>query len=304
MRILMSNAVRSHSLVFGHLSAVLAGALAIAPVSVLAAARVSGDPQAVRIEAQNTSIGEILSALGHEFNMQYNSSANLEKQLSGTYQGSLQRVLTRVLEGYNFIVRTKDGRVEVTVLGTRNASGTAAAAATPAPSKSSPVASQPSPVASKAAPTPQAKPGLPAPSPKVAELPEPVLPTVASSPAAPVPEIKLAEGPMPAPMPTLTPSSVAPPTPTSTGGPVPELVPSNVAPPAPPLPGAAAMDAPKPPLPASLAPSNGTNAAKSVPASTPTSDVMPTPTPAPTLTLTPTTTPMPMPTPTPTPTPH
>lgn len=299
MRILMSNAVRSHSLVFGRAAALLAGALAIAPVSVLAAARVSGDPQAVRIEAQNTSIGEILSALGHEFNVHYSSSANLEKQLSGTYQGSLQRVLTRVLQGYNFIVRTKDGRIEVTVLGTRNASGTAEAAATPALSKGAPVASQPSPIASKAAPIPQAKPGLPAPSAKVAELPEPILPMVASSSGGVVPEIKLAEEPMPAPMPTLTPSSAVPPMPTSTAGPIPELVPSNVAPPVQPLPGAAAMDAPKPPMPALLAPSNGTNAAKSVPAPTPTSTSapMPMPMPTPTLTSAPTLTPMPTPTP-------
>src|ERR1039458_7739685 len=79
---------------------VLGVAAALAPGSALAELQVGGSPQAVSIDAQNTSIKEILDALGKTFGVHFQSSANLEKQLTGTYEGSLPRVLMRVLEGY------------------------------------------------------------------------------------------------------------------------------------------------------------------------------------------------------------
>lgn len=134
--------------VFYHLSskimraaATLAAALAITTASALAAAQVSGNPQAVSITAQNTSIEEILSVLSHEFSVHYTSSVNLERRLTGTYHGSLQRVLTSVLEGYNFIIKMSDGRTELTVLGTRNVHDTVEVlvpAPMPSPSSVSP----------------------------------------------------------------------------------------------------------------------------------------------------------------------
>jgi hypothetical protein len=122
-------------------AATLATALAITPASALAAAQVSGNPQAVSIIAQNTSIEEILSVLSHEFSVHYNSSVNLDNRLTGTFQGSLQRVLARVLEGYNFVIKMSDGRTELTVLGRRNVHDTVEVlvpAPMPSPSSVSP----------------------------------------------------------------------------------------------------------------------------------------------------------------------
>ena len=84
----------------------LGAILAIGPTQVLAEAQVRGSPDAVRIETQNASIEEVLAALGGAFDLRYQSSANLAKQLSGTYEGSLQRVVARVLEGYDFVLKT------------------------------------------------------------------------------------------------------------------------------------------------------------------------------------------------------
>lgn len=86
-----------------------AAALAIvlmAPAAAFASAQISGSQQAVSVDAQNTSIKEVLSALGQKFKLQLQSSANLDKPISGTYQGSLQHVVARLLEGYNFFIRT------------------------------------------------------------------------------------------------------------------------------------------------------------------------------------------------------
>ena len=115
---------------FGMRAAILLGAaLALAPTSVLAEMQVRGSPEAVRIEARDTPVEEILAALGRAFGMHYQLLANVDKRVSGTYVGPLPRVLARILDGYNFILKTDNGSIAVTVVGTPNA-----AAAVPASS--------------------------------------------------------------------------------------------------------------------------------------------------------------------------
>jgi hypothetical protein len=168
----------------------LAATLAVAPTSLLAGAQVQGSPEAVRIETQNSSIEEVLAALGNAFDLRYRSSANLAKHLSGTYEGSLQRVVARVLEGYDFVLRNNKGKIEITVLGTRNAAPAAAVASS---------ASSPAKVA-PTAPTAPATPAAGAPS-KATEQPAPATP-----PAAPAAKpAKVAEGQMPGLVPTTEP---------------------------------------------------------------------------------------------------
>jgi hypothetical protein len=110
--------MRHGSPLFGACAAVVLVAMAVAPTSVLAAAQVSGSPEAVSLEAQDTSIEEILAALRASFGVHYQSPAKLEKRLTGTYSGSLQRVVMSVLQGYNFITKAQEGRLEIIVLGT------------------------------------------------------------------------------------------------------------------------------------------------------------------------------------------
>ena len=90
-------------------------ALATAPTAALADAQVRGSPDAVTIEARNTSVEEILKALS-AFDVHYRSSANLQMRVTGNYEGSLDRVMKRVLDGYSYFVKTADGRIDVIVL--------------------------------------------------------------------------------------------------------------------------------------------------------------------------------------------
>jgi hypothetical protein len=99
------------------LSACAAATIAIAPTSAMAGAKVSGSPEAVSLQAQNSSIAEIFEALGHDFNIYYRSSIELQNHITGNYEGSLRHVMTRILEGYNFVVKTSPGQIEVIVLG-------------------------------------------------------------------------------------------------------------------------------------------------------------------------------------------
>jgi hypothetical protein len=91
-------------------------ALVAAPTAALADAQVRGSPEAVTIEARNTSVEEILKALSGTFDVHYRSSANLQMQVTGNYEGSLPRVMKRILDGYSYFVKSADGRMDITVL--------------------------------------------------------------------------------------------------------------------------------------------------------------------------------------------
>ena len=214
-----------------------AAALAIvlmAPAAAFASAQISGSQQAVSVDAQNTSIKEVLSALGQKFKLQLQSSANLDKPISGTYQGSLQHVVARLLEGYNFFIRTNQGALEVTVLGTPNAPTTAgvqsASVIIPAPATQ---AHAPATLAQMASPQRAEKPKItPAsqaaavitPSPTAQKAPSSATakPSPADSAAPPL-LVKVAEGPMPVPGkstasgPVPGPATATMPTPTPSG---------------------------------------------------------------------------------------
>jgi hypothetical protein len=125
----------------------LGAALAVAPAPVLAEMQVSGTPNAVSIEAGDAPLEEILAALNRAFGVHYQLSVNLDKRLSGTYEGSLPEVLKSILNGYNFILYTDNGAMAVTVAGTANAPGTSPGR--PA-SSSAQVVRRPSPAAPSA----------------------------------------------------------------------------------------------------------------------------------------------------------
>jgi hypothetical protein len=91
-------------------------ALAAAASTALADTQVRGSPQAVSVEAKNTSVEDVLKALSGAFDVHYRSSVNLQTHLTGNYEGSLQSVMKRVLDGYSYFVKIGDGRIDLTVL--------------------------------------------------------------------------------------------------------------------------------------------------------------------------------------------
>jgi hypothetical protein len=199
-------------------------ALANAPTPGLAGIQVRGSPEAVTIEARHTSVEDVLAALSRAFDMDYESSIDLDKPLYGTYVGPLSQVLTRILQGYNFVLKTDNRRIVVTVAGTPNSlvanpspSGLPASGAPPAPAPipQQSAAPAPAPIAEQSgapAPTPiPQQSGAPAPAP---------VPQQSGAPApAPVPQQSGA--PAPAPVPRGLGSTTMPaPTPGSSSAPV------------------------------------------------------------------------------------
>jgi hypothetical protein len=179
-------------------------ALAIVPISVRAETKVRGTPQAVFVEAQNAFVEEVLVALTDTFKVRFRSAANLDKRLTGTYQGTLQQAVSQILKGYHFVVKPGQAGLEITLLdagkpvavvGARPA--TRAAEAVPAAPQSTPIATvgnanRPAPVPSSGGPTPPIR---------VAQGPAPVPTPPAPGTTAPSPVPQIGPGPMPAPMP-------------------------------------------------------------------------------------------------------
>jgi hypothetical protein len=144
------------------------GRLRRAPAPVLAEIQVSGSADAITIEARDTSVEDILAALSRAFDMDYRSSIDLDKRLYGTYVGPLSQVVTRILQGYNFVLKNNNESISVTVVGT--------------------------PISLAANPSP---PGLPASG--APRAPAPELQQSAAPAPAPVPQ--QSEAPAPAPVP-------------------------------------------------------------------------------------------------------
>jgi hypothetical protein len=85
--------------------------------SAFAEVRVSGTGQAVRLETQDATVGEALAALGAKLGLRYSStSLALTRRVSGVYVGSLGHVVSRLLEGNNFVLKTSPHGVEVVAI--------------------------------------------------------------------------------------------------------------------------------------------------------------------------------------------
>lgn len=80
---------------------------------------ISGGPEAVKIEANEASAEELLAELKEVYGLQYRSSADLGRTLSGTFEGPLRDVVSRVLtlDGYDFGIETSDHDIAVAVYG-------------------------------------------------------------------------------------------------------------------------------------------------------------------------------------------
>jgi hypothetical protein len=79
---------------------------------------VSGKTDAIRVEARDAPVQEVLETLSENFGLQYRSATALTRRLTGTYEGSLHQVVRRVVAGYDFVIKVGPGDMELVVYGT------------------------------------------------------------------------------------------------------------------------------------------------------------------------------------------
>jgi hypothetical protein len=75
--------------------------------------RVSGTANNLTLEMQEASLEEILQALGGSFNLQSHGTMGANHPISGTYSGSLEHALAKLLDGHNYIIRRSAGGLEL-----------------------------------------------------------------------------------------------------------------------------------------------------------------------------------------------
>jgi hypothetical protein len=207
-------------------------ASAIVPTLAFADVQVRGNPSAVSVVAQNASIEEILINLSGAFDVKLRSSANLQKQLTGSYRGSLQQVLTRILDGYDFILKSEKGGAVITVLGSGKAVDVLGASPASGSGKRRADAAAESAALTGPMPTTTVGEG-PRPGPSASAGPMPMITVgegprlVASATADPMPITMPGEGPLPGPlasmgpMPITVPGEGPRPGPSASAGPMP-----------------------------------------------------------------------------------
>ena len=81
---------------------------------------VEGSPAAVRVTTSRDTISDVLSALAATFNVQHRTTIPLDAVADATYSGSLRQVISRLLDGYNYMNKTDASKAtEVIVFGKR-----------------------------------------------------------------------------------------------------------------------------------------------------------------------------------------
>jgi hypothetical protein len=106
--------------------------IAVSGNAARAQVRVDGSPDAVHVEARDVPLQEVLAALQAKFNLHYRTDDALETRKTGIFDGPLQRVTARILDGYDFAMNVTPQGIEVLVLRQDQAGGKTVASAVPA----------------------------------------------------------------------------------------------------------------------------------------------------------------------------
>ena len=93
-----------------------------------------GPANALQIEMHGASVQEVLLALGANYGLRFRSATPLDRRVSGSFNGPLPRLVARLLDRYNYVVKSANGTLEVVVLGAHDAAPAVRSAGFPAPS--------------------------------------------------------------------------------------------------------------------------------------------------------------------------
>jgi hypothetical protein len=115
-----------------YLAVISAAWLAVWGGAASAQVQVSGQTDAVRIEATDATLREVLDALRANFSLRYRSDEPLDTRITLAFGGSLPRVAARVLDGYDFVIKINAQEIDVLVIRQSQSDTKAVAAPIPA----------------------------------------------------------------------------------------------------------------------------------------------------------------------------
>jgi hypothetical protein len=90
----------------------------LASLPARAAVEVHGTSASVHVVAQNAKVSEVLKALTERLErLQCKETANLDDVISGSYKGSVEDVLERILRGFDYVITTQGAVLDILVVG-------------------------------------------------------------------------------------------------------------------------------------------------------------------------------------------
>ena len=101
-------------------------------VSARAEVRMEGSPEALRLDVTDTKLGDVLNTLKARFNLRYRANDALEGRITGSFHGPLQRVVARLLEGYDYVIAISPDGLDALIL-PQNATAVVAPRPPPSP---------------------------------------------------------------------------------------------------------------------------------------------------------------------------
>ena len=111
----------------------LASITAAETIAARAEVRVQQDQTSLRIEISQSQVAEALFALCQVANVRHSTAVPLDRVIDGTYSGSLEQILARLLDGYSYWIKRRGSSTEVIVVGTRGQSPVVGMRADPHP---------------------------------------------------------------------------------------------------------------------------------------------------------------------------
>jgi hypothetical protein len=79
--------------------------------------RVEGNLSALRVSASGDSLSDGLSAFGTLLPVKTRTAVPLNTEIKGACSGSLSQVVSRLLDGYNYVIKNDYGLTEIIVFG-------------------------------------------------------------------------------------------------------------------------------------------------------------------------------------------
>ena len=79
--------------------------------------QVEGDLTALRVTTRGDTLSDVLSAFGSPFHVKYRTAVPLNAEINGAYSGSFSQVVSRLLDGYNYVIKKDQDLTEIIVFG-------------------------------------------------------------------------------------------------------------------------------------------------------------------------------------------
>jgi hypothetical protein len=108
-------ALRRHRCSFALATALSCGVASVAAAEV----NVEGTPAAVRITTSQDTISDVLAAVAATFNVKYRTAIPLDAAANATYSGSFGQVISRLLNGYSYVIKKNQDATEIVIFGKR-----------------------------------------------------------------------------------------------------------------------------------------------------------------------------------------